>query len=201
VKAAQQTQRPLKSRLGFAAAAGPPRVTYTLIALNVAFYLYGLAINPNWLNDWALVPILTEHEPWRLVTSAFAHASIFHIGMNMFVLWQLGSILEPALGRVRFGILYAASALGGSMAVQFLAEPTRGTVGASGAILGLIAAYVIVLRTLKLPYRGAAIWAGALVVAGFVIPVISWQGHLGGAVAGAIVMTAMFRGVNRRSQA
>lgn len=201
VQAAQANHRPLKSRLGFKAAAGPPRVVYTLIALNVAFYLVGMVDPGQWRADWGMVPFLAMEEPWRLVTSAFVHAGLFHIGMNMFVLWQIGSQLEPVLGRVRFVVIYLLSAIGGSVAVYFLSPEVSLTVGASGAVFGVIAAYLIVLRKLRLPYQQFALFVGVLLVLGFVIPVISWQGHLGGAVVGALVMLVMFRSVERKSDA
>lgn len=218
LKRAQAEQRPLRSRLGFTAALGRPYVTYALIALNVAVYVVGLAVlGGAWAGYLALWPGYTEaagfvyadvgNEWWRWVTAGFTHFGIFHIAMNMFVLWQLGHTLEPAMGRLRFLGLYAASLLGSSAGVMLLSN-SGAHAGASGAIFGLLAAYGIVLRRLRLPYQSvlviSALFIGGPFLAEFV-PVLSifgalsWQGHLGGAVVGAVVMLLMLRGVDRRT--
>ena len=211
---ARSQARPIRSRLGFTMTAGPPRVTYALIGLNVAAYVYGLIIGQGqWLSQWGLYPndqfgiFELGTEPYRWITAGFAHVGLWHIGMNMLALWQMGQALEPALGRWRFLGLYAASLLGSSLAVVLLGTPA---VGASGAIFGLLAAYGIVLRRLNLPYTQvlviAAIFIGGPLLAEFVPGLgifsgLSWQGHLGGAVVGAITMLVMFRGVDRREAA
>lgn len=193
-----------RSRLGFVQQAGPPVITYTLIALNVAAFVYGNYIlgETRWLNDWA---IFQGAEWYRWILSGFAHVGMFHIGMNMLALYQLGRVLEPAIGRARFVALYGVSLIGGSLAVVLF---NAVAVGASGAIFGLLAAYGIVLRRLHLPYNGvliiAAIFIGGPLLVGAVPYLsqifgnISWQGHLGGAIVGAVTMLLMFRGVDRR---
>lgn len=202
VNQARAQQRPMKSRLGFVAAQGAPLVTYAIIALNVVFFAYGIATGErSWQVTWGMVPAFTDAEPWRVLTSAFVHGSFFHIGINMFVLWQFGSTMEVALGRFRYAGLYVGSALGGSAAIQFLAPERSLHVGASGAVFGLIAAYAIVLKTLNLPYQQVAFLGGAWLVAGYFIGQISWQGHLGGAIAGAALMLIMLRRVQRRQGA
>ena len=216
VNEAKRNQRPLRSRLGFTAAQGPPVVTYVLIGLNVAAYLYGMYVLGRgvWFSDWALLSGYSDSffglgtEPYRWVSSGFTHDGIFHIGMNMFALWQLGQILERLLGRARFLAIYALSLLGGSLAVVVLGASA---VGASGAIFGLLAAYGVVLRKLSLPYTNvlviAAIFIGGPLLSNFLpasigfFSSISWQGHLGGAVVGAITMLAMLRGVDKREKA
>lgn len=182
-------------------------MTYALIALNAAAYLYGTYVlgTGTWRQQWALIPDPSQYidfvggggdEWYRWVTSGFLHFGLLHLGMNMFVLWQFGSQLESALGRVRFAVLYAISLVGGSAGVLLLASSgVHG--GASGAIFGLIAAYAVVLKRLRLPFQQVAFTAGLWLVLGFVIPGISWQGHLGGLVAGALTMLAMFRRVDR----
>ncbi|GAA4558052.1 rhomboid family intramembrane serine protease [Planotetraspora kaengkrachanensis] len=129
----------------------------------------------------------------RLITAAFLHLpldmgpfSILHIGFNMYGLWTLGRVLESVLGKVRFTALYLLSALGGSV-VAYLLAPGQGAVGASGAIFGLVAAYYVVSRRLRRPggaNRLLVIYLVWMVVsAGFA----SWQGHLGGLLAGGVV--------------
>lgn len=221
LKQAQAAARPVRSRLGFTMSAGPPIVTYVLIGLNVAVFLLGsvLEADGGWqtyvglwpgASDLEIAQFINVGDEWyRWITAGFTHFGWFHIAMNMFALWNLGQTLEPALGRWRYLGLYAASLIGSSAAVMLLA--TSGVHGgASGAIFGLVAAYGIVLRKLKLPYTGvlviAAIFIGGPLLAGFVPGLsffagLSWQGHLGGAVVGAILMLLMLRGVDRRKQA
>ncbi|PKQ27214.1 MAG: rhomboid family intramembrane serine protease [Actinobacteria bacterium HGW-Actinobacteria-4] len=208
VNEARKQQRPLKSRLGFTAAAGPPYVTYTLIALNVAVFLVApalfagswaqaLGLWPDFIPELGVVVPDAGDEWWRWLTAGFVHFGILHLGMNMYVLFQFGSMLEPALGRARYVALYAGSLLGSSAMVWLLGDLGSVHGGASGAIFGLLAAYGIVLRKLKLPYQSLATLAGIWLVAGFFVPGLSWEGHLGGAIAGAIIMVAMLGTVNR----
>ncbi|MCR6712170.1 MAG: rhomboid family intramembrane serine protease [Demequina sp.] len=198
---------PLLNRLGFVSAQGTPWVTYGLIIANVAAYIIGMYVlgYQRWVIDWALWPGFTDSvfgvgtEPYRWVSSAFLHFGLFHIGMNMLVLWQFGTQLEPALGRLRFGLIYVLSMLGSSAMIVFIGgngESPHG--GASGAIFGLIAAFAVVLIKLKMPAQGLIASAGIWLVAGFFIGGISWQGHLGGAITGALVMFVMLRGVEKR---
>lgn len=212
VNEAKKQQRPMRSRLGFTAAQGPPIVTYVLVGLNVAVFLLGmLFIGGNWQYYLALWPgysaefgpqfIDVGNEWYRWATSGFAHFGWLHLGMNMFVLWQFGTQLEPILGRVRYVALYVVSLLGGSLAIELLASGTSPHAGASGAIFGLIAAYAIILKRLQLPFQSLVATAGIWLVLGFVIPGVSWQGHLGGAIAGALTMLVMFRGVDKRERA
>ncbi|WP_061963233.1 rhomboid family intramembrane serine protease [Demequina aurantiaca] len=211
VNAAKSNQRPLRSRLGFTAAQGPPVVTYVLIGLNVAMFLYGtyimgagwqayLGLWPGYTAEFGAQYIDVGNEWYRWITSGFIHFGWLHLGMNMFVLWQFGTQLEPIMGRVRFGVLYLASLLGGSLAIELIASSGLHG-GASGAIFGLIAAYAVVLKRLNLPFQSLVATAGIWLVLGFVVPNISWEGHLGGAVAGAVTMLLMFRGVDKREKA
>jgi membrane associated rhomboid family serine protease len=147
-------------------------------------------------------------EPWRLVTSGFLHANLMHVGFNGLLLWQLGHLLEPLLGRGRFLALYAAGLAGGSLGVMLVSwistvaglsgidlamrvlggNPFQTTIGASGAVFGLMGAAMVVLRS-----RGINPWRtsiGTLValnlVLTFAITSISVGGHLGGLLAGAL---------------
>ncbi|WP_234986519.1 rhomboid family intramembrane serine protease [Demequina sp. NBRC 110055] len=190
----------MRSRLGFTMTAGPPLATYVLIGLNVVAYVLGPVLYGSagaWRNAWAVYPG-SGWEDWIL--SGFAHGSLWHIGFNMLALFQLGSVLEPALGRYRFLALYGLSLLGGSLSVVILGSAA---IGASGAIFGLIAAYGIVLKRLNLPYTQVVVIAAIFIGGPFIglLPGVSWQGHLGGAIVGALTMLAMFRGVDRREAA
>jgi membrane associated rhomboid family serine protease len=187
----------VKTRAKFWNARQPTLVTYTLMAVNIAVYLW--TVNANRTIDFgrfkhgeytlALAKPFIEqnHEYYRLVSSGFLHYSIFHIGMNMLLLFQLGQLLEPAIGRVRFGLLYFSSLLAGSFGALLL-QPNGLTGGASGAVFGLMAAAAIGLHR-----RGVNVFKTGIgttlilnLVITFTIPGISVGGHLGGAIAGAI---------------
>ncbi|MFF4563364.1 rhomboid family intramembrane serine protease [Streptomyces sp. NPDC001435] len=179
-----------------------PLVTYVLIGLNVLAYLAEL-VRPSVVDRFDMlgtVPVgyLPEgvaHGEWyRLLTGAFLHLpptqgtfGILHIVMNMVSLWNLGRVVETLLGRARFTALYLLSALGGSVLVLLIAPKTP-TLGASGAIFGLGAAYYVMARRLDADMNavnrlmtGLLLW---LVVSAWVT---SWQGHLGGLLAGGVV--------------
>ena len=183
-----------------------PYLTYTLIAANAAVALAGLT-QPGWAQgdlgtigtEGALlgggrilrdgVPVLagvSQGEWYRIFTGAFIHAGPIHIFFNMLLLWQTGSLLEPALGRVRFGLLYLVSLLGGAFGALLLAPDTL-TVGASGAVFGLMGALFVAER--KGVFGGYRSSVGFLIVINLAlsvaIPGISLGGHVGGLVAGA----------------
>ncbi|MET8781053.1 rhomboid family intramembrane serine protease [Streptomyces sp. NPDC004589] len=194
-----------------------PVLTYSLIALNVLVYL-GESVRPAIVDRFAMLGAVLRgpdggHYLWqypyppelhaegvvggqweRLLTGAFLHLpptqgtfGILHIVMNMVSLWNIGRVVEAQLGRVRYLALYLLSALGGSVLVLLLA-PGSPTVGASGAIFGLGAAYYVMARrlgadmgTVNRFMAGLLVWL--LISAGLT----SWQGHLGGLLAGAVV--------------
>jgi membrane associated rhomboid family serine protease len=121
---------------------------------------------------------------WQVITSAFTHVQVWHIGMNMLSLWFLGPPMETALGRTRFLAAYLLSALAGSAAVMWFAEPTTQTLGASGAVFGLIGALIVVGLKIKADLRVAFTWLAINLVFTFVNAGISWQGHIGGLLGG-----------------
>ena len=130
---------------------------------------------------------MADGQYYRLLTSMFLHYGLLHLGLNMWVLWQLGRPLEAMLGRLRFTVLYFLCGLGGGLCAYLLAGPTTETVGASGAIFGLFSAIVIVLRKLG---RSVASIVPVIIlnlIITFSVPGISWQGHVGGLVTGAVV--------------
>lgn len=174
-----------------------PIVTVALIAINAIAFL---AIRPNTsaFYDGALIgggyltPVqligVDFGEWWRLITGGFLHANLMHVGFNMYLLYMLGTQLEPFLGRVRFGVLYATSLLAGSLGVMALA-PDEITVGASGAVFGLMGAMLLAQRAVGIdPWRsgiGGLVMLNLLIT--FLIPNISIGGHLGGFLGGALV--------------
>jgi membrane associated rhomboid family serine protease len=135
--------------------------------------------------DW--VPGVHDGAYWQLVTSAFTHVEVWHIGFNMLALWFLGPQLEAALGRSRFLALYLGSALTASATVYWFSDMAAGTRGASGAIFGLMGGLLVIAYKVRGDVRGILIWLGLNVVITFTFPGISWQGHLGGLLGGLLI--------------
>lgn len=185
-----------RSALGARLGDGRPVVTMTLIALCVVSYVLQWRAGDEWTSHLEMAPVLGASEPWRLLTAAFLHANnVTHILFNMVALWSVGPVLEHMLGRGRFLSLYLLSALGGSAAVVWLANPLTTewltpVRGASGAVFGLFGAFVVILR--RFDRDASQIYAvlGVNLVIGFVVPGISWEAHLGGFVVGAAVGAA-----------
>lgn len=195
VREAQRTAPVHRTALGAPLRTGRPVVTYTIIALCLVSYVLQLSVD-GWTGRLAFSPFTGELEPWRFVTAAFLHSTqIFHVALNMYALWIVGPYLENLLGRARFISLYLLSAIGGHVAVVLLADPLSaswftGTVGASGAVFGLFGAIFVVMRRMGQEVRGMLVIIGLNLVVGFVVPNISWQGHLGGLVTGAVLGAA-----------
>lgn len=172
---------------------GTPVVTYALIAINAFIYLLqwlpGLRITESLayapVYTWAEYgPLGAPFEPWRLLTSTFAHSTgfVFHILLNMYTLWIFGQILERMLGCGRFLSLYLISALAGSLGVMYWAPATTFVVGASGAIFGLLGAFLVIQRKLGGDTTQLFILVGINLVIGFLPGLsVAWQAHLGGA--------------------
>jgi membrane associated rhomboid family serine protease len=138
-------------------------------------------------------PLLTVIEPWRMITAGFVHSpdNFWHILLNIYSIYIFGRVIEPMLGPVRFLVLYLVSIFGGSAMVLWLGEPVVPVVGASGAFFGLMGAYLIMLRAIG---DNSGLLVGLIAVNlafGFLVPGISWQGHLGGLLAGMAV-TAVY---------
>jgi membrane associated rhomboid family serine protease len=174
---------------------GAPVVTYSLIIACVAIWALQYLLGDSFTYKFLYTPYATILEPWRMITSAFLHSpsSVLHILFNMYSLWIFGRVLEPILGSGRFLLLYLVSAFGGSVSVLWLAGPGTSVVGASGAIFGLMAAYFVVLRSVG-SSTGQMVGLIAINLAsGFLIPGVSWQGHLGGLIVGGIIATIYSR--------
>jgi membrane associated rhomboid family serine protease len=188
-----------------------PTATYVLIAINVLMFIGSWSsggssssvyidlstIGLGRLTDGTLIGV-AEGEYWRLVTGAFLHApnNPLHILFNMYLLYMLGTMLEPVLGHVRFVALYFASLLAGSFGA-LVAEPNSLTVGASGAVFGLMGAAFLLQRA-----RGVDPWRsglGPLILFNLALPFvfpglnISIGGHVGGLIGGSIAALAIDR--------
>jgi membrane associated rhomboid family serine protease len=169
-------------------------VTKTLLAVNVLIYVItaaqGSGLNApggKLFRDWELYgPAVANGDWWRLITSAFLHANLLHIAFNMYFLWFVGSAVEQALGRGRFILIYFVSALAGSAGALVL-TPTEFTVGASGALFGLLGAALVLERQRNFVLGGSAL---ALIVINlilsFTLSNISVGGHIGGLIGGIL---------------
>jgi membrane associated rhomboid family serine protease len=164
-----------------------PIVTYALIAVSVVVFALMYLTNGALTGYLVYRPVLTLAEPWRVITSMFAHSGIFHILFNMYALYLFGGQLEYLLGRARYLVLYFLAGIGGAAAVMVLA-PGSAVLGASGAIFGLFTAYFVISRRLGANATQLLIVIGLNFIIGFVPGFnISWQAHLGGAIVGALV--------------
>jgi membrane associated rhomboid family serine protease len=138
---------------------------------------------------------------WRIVTGGFLHANFLHIAFNMYLLYLLGQMLEPSLGRLKFSLVYFVSLLMGSLLV-LIVSPHSPTVGASGAVFGLMGAAAVEMRARQIPIMQSGI--GVLILINlafsFAVPGISWGGHIGGLIGGALVMFLLQLGERHRQQ-
>jgi membrane associated rhomboid family serine protease len=195
----QRSVRQARTVFGGSVTDGRPLATMWIIGICVAVFLLQMVV-PGFQNRIAFVPALGQAEPWRFLTSAFAHGGIAHIAFNMYALWIMGTYLEPMLGRARFIAIYLLSALGGSVMYLLLAAPQSysealavgpgawwtSAVGASGAVFGLFGAFLVLQRRLGRSAAGMWVIIGINAVIGFVPGFnIAWQAHLGGLITGA----------------
>ncbi len=142
-------------------------------------------------------------EWWRLLTSGFLHGGLIHLALNMFVLFILGQVLEPAIGTARFVAVYLVGLIAGGVGALLMSEPELFTVGASGAIYGLFVATIVIARQRGMNdiVQQLAFWLVINLVFTFAASNISVGGHLGGLVGGAIaalIVVAAERQIARR---
>ena len=176
--------------------------TMVLIALNVAVYMITVAqgggINlpgGKLFSDWALQGVaVSDGDWWRLVTAMFLHGSILHLAFNMLALYWLGTMIEQALGTPRFLLVYFVSGLAGSAGALWFSSAFAVTVGAYGAIFGLIGALLILEYLATGSLMGQALIRIVVNLAlTFAVPGISIGGHLGGLAGGIIATYALMR--------
>jgi membrane associated rhomboid family serine protease len=195
VQEGARTVRQPRTQFGGRARSGAPVLTYVLIAINVGAFILQLAAGDLERQFVLWPPAVAHGQLYRLVTSAFLHYGAMHLAFNMWALYVVGPPLEMWLGRLRYGALYALSALGGSVLVYLLSPLNSATAGASGAVFGLFGAIFVVARRLDLDIRGIVAVIVVNLVFTFAAPAISsqqisWQGHVGGLVTGALVAAA-----------
>jgi membrane associated rhomboid family serine protease len=184
-----------------------PFVTFTLIGINVGVYLVqllmgaGLSANRGWIYEHGVLVSsaidssghmvgVSQGEWWRLITATFLHYGIIHLGLNMLVLWFLGPALEDFFGHWQYLLVYIVSGLAGS-AGALIWSPDALTVGASGAIWGIMGAALVLEARRIYVFGGQAL--GLVVVNAIftlLVPGVSIGGHLGGFVGGALCALA-----------
>lgn len=190
----------LNGRVSSAAA-----VTWTILGLNVLFYLVELAYS-GLAQDWWMIGFasptgappyqgVAAGQWYRLLTSAFLPGTgtlgLMDIAFNMWALFAVGPALEQMLGHVRFLAVYLLSALGGSVLFYYLAPPNLPALGASGAIFGLFGAWFVVSRRLRLDSRGIMVLIVINLAFSFMYrSTIAWQDHVGGLIVGALITAA-----------
>ncbi len=178
--------------------------TSILVAVNVAVFLAEIAtggggfepLGSSLITEFGLFgPSVAEGEWYRLLTCGFLHASLFHIGGNMLLLYFLGRILEPGVGTARFVAIYFASLFAGSFGALLL-SPESLSIGASGAVFGVLAATFVIARGRGVDALASSV--GILIVLNlaisFGVPGISVGAHLGGLAAGFICALLIIAG-------
>jgi len=178
-----------------------PIVTWTLIGLNVVIYLItvaqGTGINSpggKLLLDWVLFgPAVANGDWWRLITAAFLHGGVLHLGLNMLALVWLGAPVERYMGHLRYLGLYIVSGLAGS-AGALIVTPTELTLGASGAVFGIMGALLVIEYQETGNIAGQAFTLIVInLLFSFTVSGISIGGHIGGLVGGILATLAMTR--------
>jgi membrane associated rhomboid family serine protease len=185
-----------------------PRVTYALIAINVVvflaeqgqFTLSGSTVGGKVVDEGVIyrAAISEGHQYWRLLTNAFLHENLLHIFFNMYLLYLLGNMLEPAIGSVKFAAIYLASLFAASFGVLLWSDGI--SLGASGAVFGVMGATAVELRARG--HRLTETGIGALIVINlifsFLVPDISIGAHLGGLIGGVLAGLALRAADDRR---
>lgn len=204
----QETRQP-RTRFGGRLVSNTAVVTKTLIGVNAVVFLL-VSWRPQFLDSLVLVGrAIDEHggligveagpQQWyRLGTAVFLHQAVTHIALNMLSLWWLGPSLEEALGRLRFLALYLLAGLGGSAVSFLLAPPGQSSLGASGAIFGLLGAVGVLVRRIGGNMRPIIIVLVLNLVFTFAVPGIDWRAHLGGLFFGALVAFGMVHAPRHR---
>ncbi len=191
----------------------PGYVSKILIGLNVLAYIAQLA-SPGFTERFynlgrAIDPAtfqvigVAEGEVYRLLTSAFLHDDqrFFHILLNMYALYLFGPAVEGALGRVRFVALYLVSALGGSAVSYAFSNPAQPSLGASGAVFGLMGAFLVISRRMRQDTRAVLVLLAINLAYGFLPGTrIDWRAHVGGLIAGALCAVAFAYAPKRRQE-
>ena len=200
VKEGAKSTRQAKAAYGGRRLTGNPlATTLGLIGANVLVFLLIRSGGGRVLDALALLPQSSSRgfqqvegvsggAYWQILTSAFAHQEVPHLLFNMLSLYFVGPMLEQAVGRGRFLAIYLVSAVTGSTAVMLLSHPNSQTLGASGAVFGLLGALLVVAFKVGADLRQIGFWLVlGLVYSVYRASTVSWQGHLGGFAGGVLI--------------
>lgn len=213
VRAGNKNVRRATTVFGGRVSDDPGWVSKLLIGMNVVFYVLQVAVGPTvehhlWLIggpafDPAIQQVVgvADGEYYRLLTAAFLHGSVIHLALNMYALYLFGPPLEAAFGRIRFAAVYFVSALGGSAASYAVSGPGQPSLGASGAIFGLLGAYLVVSKKLQRDTTMVLVLLLINFIYGFIVPRIDWRAHLGGLIAGSLCAAAIAYAPEKRRTA
>jgi membrane associated rhomboid family serine protease len=176
------------SRTGIVGMTNPTPVVITLVAINVVVFFASGFGKASVIDRFGESPffIHTQHQYYRLFDSMFLHLNVLHILFNMWALLVIGSAVEVQLGKARFVALYLLAGFGGGVAFYLIAPADSFAAGASGAIFGLMGAYVVLAHRRHMPYQQVLILIAINLVIGFTGN-IGWQAHIGGLVTGALL--------------
>jgi membrane associated rhomboid family serine protease len=164
------------------------QVTKFLSISLLVVYVFQFLLGDVLIANFALfAPSVANGQWWLLITAGFLHGSIIHLLFNVYILWVLGSQLENIVGKSKFIIIYFGSLLGGSLASYLFSPFGSYSIGASGAIFGLMGAMLVVGRKRNLDISQITTLVVINVVIGFVLSGIDWRAHLGGLAAGAFI--------------
>ncbi|MER7620460.1 rhomboid family intramembrane serine protease [Streptomyces sp. NPDC126503] len=186
-------------------------VTKILVGINLVVYLAVLVAGERLVDQLVLIgyafnPFLGEvvgvadGEWYRLLTATVLHEEVWHILFNVLGLWVIGGIVEPELGRARYAALCLLAGLSGSTLAYLVAAPNQPSLGASGVVYGLIGAWVVLARRRRHDMRPVILFVALSLLMTFTRPGISWEAHVGGLVAGAVVTYALVHAPRARRQ-
>ena len=173
---------------------------FLTISLAVVYALQSLLGDILIANFALFSPSVSQGKWWLLITAGFLHGSILHLFFNAYILWVVGGQLEGIVGSIRFGIIYLVSLLGGSIASYLFSPFGTYSVGASGAIFGLMGAMLVVGRKIRIDISQITTLVILNVVLGFVISGIDWRAHLGGLFAGALITWVLFNATSLKDK-
>ena len=189
VREGRTAQRPVRTVAGATVRQGPPVVTVSIVVACAAVWVLQITIPGLTSRFYLLGAAVAGGEWYRLVTAGFLHAGFLHIALNMWVLWVFGQPVEALLGRARFLTVYLVSLVAGTTASYVFNSPLTPSLGASGAIFGVVGAMIVLGKRLRMPLG----WVVSFVVLNLAFTVfvsgIDWHAHLGG-LAGGMALTA-----------
>ncbi|MCU7823651.1 rhomboid family intramembrane serine protease [Kitasatospora sp. DSM 101779] len=199
VRGEAAAHRPARTLFGGLPVGDGALVTKVLIGINALVFLVTEYLSPEWGVRLAMLSgthagafpvrfgVAEGPEEWyRLATAVFVHAGPFHILMNMVSLWVLGPQLERVLGRARYLALYLLSGLAGNAFAYVVTGGNVYSVGASGAIFGLLGATAVLFRVTRTPLGPVIALLVFNLVITFSVSAIDWRAHVGGLIAGAV---------------